>query len=230
MLITAIVILIFIFIFIFLVYAFIPSYLNKQKFFNKEKPKEKAIYLTFDDGPSKYTEELLKVLNQYGIKATFFCVAEFAKERRDVIEKLKEDGHLIALHSLKHKNAMLQGIIETKLDIEKSLKIMEELGVEIKYYRPPWGDSNLYLLKKLEKKNIQIILWNVMAEDWEANTTAKIIASKLLSRVEAGDIICLHDGRGKNEAPLKTIQALKTVIPVFLEKGFKFKTIDEYEN
>lgn len=215
---------------IFLLYAFIPSYLNKQRFFNKKKDKEKVIYLTFDDGPSQYTEELLELLNKYDVKATFFCVAKFAEERRKVVEELKQQGHLIALHSLKHKNAMLQGIIETNLDIGQSLKIMKDLDVEIKYYRPPWGDSNLCLLKNLKKRNIKMILWNVMAEDWEANTTEEIIANKLLERVKAGDIICLHDGRGKNNAPLKTIQALRVVIPELLEKGYKFKTIDEYED
>lgn len=170
---------------IFLLYSFIPSYINKQKFFNKSKPKEKAIYLTFDDGPSEYTKKLLELLNKYNIKATFFCVANFAKEHKNVIENMKQSGHLIALHSLKHKNAMLQGILETKSDLENSLKIMEEFDIQIEYYRPPWGDSNLYLLNKLKKENLKCILWNVMAEDWEANTTADIISNKLLSRVNS---------------------------------------------
>lgn len=215
---------------IFMIYSFIPAYVSKQKFLKKEKPKGKIIYLTFDDGPSKYTIELLEVLKKYNIKATFFFVANFAKEQKEIIEKMKKEGHLIALHSLKHKNSMLQGIYETKKDLEKSLKIMQELGIDIKYYRPPWGDANLYLLKKLRKENIKLILWNVMAQDWEGNTTEEIIANKLLTRVEDGDIICLHDGRGKNEAPYRTIKALEIAIPVFLEKGYKFKTIDEYES
>lgn len=213
-----------------MIYSFIPAYISKKRFFNKEKAKEKIIYLTFDDGPSKYTTELLELLKKYNIKATFFCVANFAREQKEIIEKMKKEGHSIALHSLKHKNSMLQGISETKKDLEKSLKIMQELGINIKYYRPPWGDANLYLLKKLKKENIKLILWNVMAEDWEGNTTEDIIANKLLTRVKEGDIICLHDGRGKNEAPHRTIKALETVIPIFLKKGYIFKTIDEYED
>lgn len=106
---------------------------------------------------------------------------------------------------------------------------MKELGISIQYYRPPWGDANWYLLHQLKKQKMQCILWNVMAEDWEANTTPAEIADKLLARVKHGDIICLHDGRGKNEAPRKTILALEKVIPIFLEKGFQFKTIDEYK-
>lgn len=228
MLILIIVIVIFILTFLF--YSFIPANIYKKRFFNKEKTKKKVIYLTFDDGPSIYTSELLDLLNRYKIKATFFCVANFTQEHKDIIERFKTEGHVIALHSLKHKNSMLQGFFETKTDLEKSLKIMNELGVKIKYYRPPWGDCNIYLHKKLELENIKFILWNVMAEDWEAHTTENIIANKLLNRVKAGDIICLHDGRGKDEAPLRTINALKMVIPKFLEKGFEFKTIDEYKD
>lgn len=216
--------------FIFLFYSLIPSYINKNNFFKKRKTRNKTIYLTFDDGPTEYTNKLLNLLKKYKIKATFFCVANFSKNKKDIIKKMKKDGHIIALHSLKHKNSMLQGIFETKKDLEKSLEIMKKLNIEIKYYRPPWGDANWYLLKKLKKENIKCILWNVMAEDWEAGTTEEIIARKLLSRVKGGDIICLHDGRGKNEAPLKTIHALEKVIPIFLEKGFEFKTIDEYED
>lgn len=215
---------------IFMIYSFIPSYTNKKRFFKKEKVKEKVIYLTFDDGPSKYTKELLELLKKYNVKATFFCVANFSKEQKEIIEKMKQEGHLIGLHSLKHKNSMLQGIYETKRDLEKALKIMKELGINIKYYRPPWGDANLYLLKKLKKENIELILWNVMAEDWEGNTTEQIIANKLVNRVKDGDIICLHDGRGKNEAPYRTIKALEIALPIFFEKGYKFKTIDEYES
>lgn len=223
------IIIILILILAFMIYSYIPSNIEKKKFFRKEKQNQKVIYLTFDDGPSEHTQELLELLKSYEIKATFFCVAKFVEKRKNIIEKMKQEGHSIALHSLKHKNAMLQGIHETKTDLEQSLKIMNELGIEIKYYRPPWGDTNLYLLRKLKKEKLKLILWNVMAEDWEANTTKDIIANKFLERVKEGDIICLHDGRGKNNAPIRTIQALEKVIPIFLEKGYIFKTIDEYE-
>ena len=124
---------------------------------------------------------------------------------------------------------MLQGVGQTKRDLEDSIKIMKELGVDIKYYRAPWGDTNFYLLQALKKKGLQLIYWHVMAEDWEGNTTKDVICQKLLSRTKGGDIICLHDGRGENEAPFRTIQALKMALPLFLEKGYEFKTIDEYE-
>ncbi len=215
---------------IFLFYSFIPANINKKKFFCRRKTTKKIVYLTFDDGPSEYTEELLDLLKKFNIKATFFCVANFAKKYSKTIERMKKEGHTIALHSLKHKNSMLQGIFETKADLNKSLLIMNELGVEIHYYRPPWGDANLYLQRKLKNYHIKMILWDTMAEDWLANTTSDTISDKLLKRVKNGNIICLHDGRGKKEAPKRTIEALEKVLPIFLEKGYEFKTIDEYKD
>lgn len=224
------VIILIIFIVSFLAYSFIPSNICKHRFFKREKDKEKVIYLTFDDGPSSYTEKLLDLLKEYNVKATFFCVANFAKAFPNIIKRFKKEGHVIALHSLNHKNSMLQGPIATRNDLDKSIKIMKELGVNIKYYRPPWGDTNIYLLHKLKQEKLDLILWDVMAEDWEKATTSEIIADKLLKRVKNGSIICLHDGRGSNMAPKRTIEALRKVIPIFLEKGYIFKTIDEYEN
>ncbi len=216
---------------VFLLYSFIPSNINKKRFFNRKalNNDEKNIYLTFDDGPSEYTEELLNLLNKYNVKATFFCVANFAQKYPEIISRFKEEGHYIALHSLKHKNSMLQGMLETKKDLKQSLEIMQNLKVEIRYYRPPWGDANIFLQYLLKKERIEMILWDVMAEDWQGDTTDEIIKQKLLSRVKAGNIICLHDGRGSNEAPKRTIKALEKVIPILLDEGYKFKTIEGYE-
>lgn len=215
---------------IFLIYSYIPSNMYKHRFFKREKDEKKVIYLTFDDGPSSYTEKLLDLLKEYNVKATFFCVADFAKMFPKTIKRFKGEGHVIALHSLNHKNAMLQGPIATRKDLDESIKIMKELGIEIKYYRPPWGDTNLYLLHKLKQEKLDLILWDVMAEDWKANATENIIAEKLFSRIKEGSIICLHDGRGKKEAPERMIKALRQAIPVLLEKGYEFRTINEYEN
>ena len=67
-----------------------------------------------------------------------------------------------------------------------------------------------------------------MAEDWQGDTTTEIIVDKLLKRSRRGSIICLHDGRGKNEAPSRTIKALEKVIPIWKSEGYKFATMEDY--
>lgn len=128
----------------YVIYAVIPSMFFKIIFKLKRKEKGKTIYLTFDDGPnSVFTEKLLDVLKKYDIRASFFCVAKFAKENKNLIKRMKKEGHVIGLHSLKHQNAYLMDIFKTNKDFQNSLKIMKELETDIKYFRPPWGDLNL---------------------------------------------------------------------------------------
>lgn len=192
---------------------------------------DKTLYLTFDDGPdSAYTERLLNMLKKYNIRATFFVVAHSAAENPALIKRMAAEGHVIGLHSLSHKSAMLQLPHQTRRDFKESLKIMAALGVKINYYRPPWGQVNLETPKCIREFGLQKILWDVMAEDWREDTSDEVIQYKLLKRSENGDIICLHDGRGKNGAPLKTLAALDKTIPLWLEQGYEFKTIGEEEN
>lgn len=214
---------------VYLLYVAVPSLYFKFMYKLKRKENGKTIYLTFDDGPSsEYTEMLLDVLKKYNVKASFFCVAEFANENEKIIKRMRKEGHLIGLHSLKHENAYFMDVFKTNKDFRESMQIMNKLGQDITYYRPPWGDLNLASLFNIKRYNLKLVLWNVMAEDWEGDSTPFDIEVKLLRRIQGGDIICLHDGRGENEAPSRTIEALDKVIPILLGKGFKFETVDKY--
>lgn len=216
---------------ILLCYSVVPTYLYKiqHKLTKKNKPNEKVLYLTFDDGPDKnYTPSLLDLLRKYNIKATFFIVATFAKENPQIVTRMKEEGHCIALHSFEHKNALFQSKSYTEYDFKESMKIMDTLGVDVKFYRPPWGHCNIFTNHEAKKHNLIKVLWDVMAQDWEKNTTDDIICDKLLRRSKNNSIICLHDGRGKDEAPSRTIKALEKAIPVWKGEGYKFLTVEDY--
>lgn len=210
-------------------YAVIPTIYFKLKYKLLRKKKGHKIYLTFDDGPSEFTEKVLDVLAKNKVKASFFCVAFFALDNPNIIKRMQKEGHLIGLHSYKHENGIVMLPNKVNDDFDKSLKAMKNLNQEVIYYRPPWGHLNLWILKNIKKHNLKLMLWNVMAEDWLGNTTSDCIINKLLKRTKGGDIICLHDGRGKNSAPLRTIKALEQVLPILKEKGFIFETVDNYE-
>lgn len=213
-----------------LAYSIIPTYIYKfnHKLFKQDNKKDKSFYLTFDDGPSvEYTTSLLDLLKENDVRATFFVVASFAKSNTSIIKRMKDEGHIIGLHSFEHRNALYQSRNYTKYDFKRSMEIMKELGVEVKYFRPPWGHFNINTVFEIKKYNLKTVLWDVMAEDWEGNTTSKVIVKKLLDRSESGDIICLHDGRGKNEAPSRTIEALGVVLPIWKDKGYEFLTVED---
>lgn len=211
-------------------YSIIPTFYYKFKgtpIVNNIDEK-KFLSLTFDDGPDKkYTGELLDLLKKYNIKATFFVVAKFAEENYELIKRMKEEGHTIGLHSLEHKNALLNGPLYTNKEFEEGLKIMDKINVNIKSFRPPWGHLNLLTIRNLKKFNLNLVLWDVIIGDWKADITSDEISRRLLSQSKNKSIICLHDGRGKNEAPKRTIEALEKTIPVWIEEGYKFLKVGE---
>ena len=199
--------------------------------FNKKIMKNfgttKHIALTFDDGIDKiYTEKLLDLLNDYDIKVTFFILAKTVDENLDIIKRMIDEGHLIALHSLEHKNLLFRGCFYTKYDFETSMEIFKRNNLNIKYYRPPWGVFNLFMLKYIKKYDLKPILWDTMVGDWRKCSTSKDIERKLMKKIKDGSIICLHDGRGRDEAPSRTIEALERVIPLLKEKGYEFITME----
>ena len=128
---------------------------------------------------------------------------------------------------MSHQSAMLFGPGRMKRDLKESRKIMGKMGIDVKEYRPPWGHLNLMSLYCIRKMHLQLIFWDVMAQDWSAKETADSICNKILRRVFPGAVICLHDGRGENGAPGRTIEALKKAIPMLKAQGYEFRRIEE---
>lgn len=213
-------------------YGVIPTYLLKYRWIFRDrqgaKKEDKILYLTFDDGPDTvYTNQLLDFLDQEQIPATFFMVAESAQGHPEIVERMKKSGYSIGIHSLSHRSAMLFGPKRTERDLKESKKIMEKMKVTVKGYRPPWGHLNLASLFWIRKLHLNLVFWDVMAQDWSAQETPDSICNKILRRVFPGAVICLHDGRGENGAPGRTIEALKKAIPVLKAQGYEFRRIEE---
>jgi peptidoglycan/xylan/chitin deacetylase (PgdA/CDA1 family) len=216
---------------IFLLHSVLPTYYNKHYNNNivKNTKGKKKIMLTFDDGPDpRYTSDLLDLLNEQNVRATFFVVANNAKSNPDIIKRMLNEGHEIAIHSLEHKNAWLYSYSYTKKDFYKSLDIMKKLGANVKYYRPPWGHTNIFSMSFADKHNLKVILWDVMAEDWEKDATVEVIVERLKKRIKGNSIICLHDAGensgGAEGAPRRMIEALKIALPELKASGFRFVT------
>lgn len=186
----------------------------------------KKLFLTFDDGPSKeYTYELLNLLDEYNIKATFFLVAEFAKKNPDVVNEEIKRGHKICLHANRHLPPWLLIKPLFLYDINKAMETLNGMGIEPTFYRPPWGMIKPCSKREAESRGMTLIRWDVMADDWRATTTPSVISRKIMERTFPGAVICLHDGRGRNHAPSRTIEALRDSLPKLLEKGYVFETL-----
>ncbi len=220
---------------LFLIYMVIPNYYIRNHSKNcirvlQDNPQNKTIALTFDDGPDpRYTPQLLDILKQHDVSATFFLVAKKAQEHPEIISRMQEEGHCLAMHTYKHKSAWLSHPYETVNEFDKSLKIFKTLGLHIKYFRPPWGTFNAFTYYGAKKHGLKVILWSVEAYDWRKNNSKENIHQILMNRTGSNDIIVLHDSGGAKGAPLNTINALKTTIPKLIQDGYTFVTIDTYD-
>lgn len=139
-------------------------------FFHGDRTK-KEIAITFDDGPSEETKEILKILKKYNVRATFFIVGKMIKGRKNIIEKIKSDGHEFGNHTFSHKRLWFK----TKKFIEKDITMCDDelnkLGVTTNLFRFPglkFGLNSLTVCEKLNKKIImaEIISFNLFSYDW----------------------------------------------------------------
>lgn len=191
------------------------------------------IAFTFDDGPDpRYTPELLDVLNEHGVKATFFVLGSKAEKYPELIRRIHQEGHQIGIHNYVHKAnwIMSPGQIR-RWQVERSADIVEQItGDRPVYYRPPWGLLNLGDFLFL-RRSYRIVLWSVMAGDWKKSTSPNKLNHVLLNKISPGTIIVLHDSGdtfGADEhAPARMIQGLRKGLKEIRMKGYECVRIDE---
>ena len=184
----------------------------------------KRIALTFDDGPHEaYTAEILAILNEYGIKATFFVVGQNAKEYPKLVKQAAEAGHEIGNHTQTHPLKNLSGEQMEREMSECESTICEWIDCRPRLFRPPGGIISQTVTALAEDHCYRVILWSVDTRDW-AHTPVERITKTVLDEVGAGDIILMHDGI-KSNSP--TPQALRILIPILLERDYRFVTVSE---
>lgn len=208
---------------------------NMKKEERKENNK-KVVYLTFDDGPSsEVTPEILKILNDNEIKATFFVIGKMAEEHKDLLKLEFKSGHAIGNHTYSHNIGQIYRNIEFfKADVAKCDETIKNiLGEDYKsdLFRFPGGSFERYkdplkqYIKEMDKKYYD---WNCLNGDAEGQGFTK---EKLIERFKetfGGEnkiIILMHDTYGKKS----TAEALPYIIKYLRESGYIFETLEEYE-
>jgi polysaccharide deacetylase family sporulation protein PdaB len=183
------------------------------------------IALTFDDGPHpRYTSQILDILEQYGVRATFFVVGENVSYYPEAAREIVQRGHEIGNHTYTHPRAVRM----STQDLRRELKACEDIIQSVtdsspKLFRPPEGSWNMKVLEIAREMDYPIILWDVDTLDW-AHTPAAQITSYVLENTKGGNIILMHDYQSGG---CETMQALKMFIPELLSRGFSFVTVSE---
>jgi peptidoglycan/xylan/chitin deacetylase (PgdA/CDA1 family) len=190
------------------------------------------IALTFDDGPNEpYTSQVLSLLEQYQIRATFFVVGQNARRYPDACRRIVTAGNAIGNHSYHHRRSLcLRWGKAIARDIEMARQaIYECTGSEPKLFRPPHGFRTPWLMRTVHRLGYTVVTWDNMTSDWKADKSGDEIIRAILRRAKPGGVIVLHDGRSTKPGYDRNqmLQALPSVIESLKEKGFDFVTIPE---
>lgn len=194
------------------------------KTFCKLPTTEKKVALTFDDGPEKgVTEEVLKVLKEYDVTATFFCIGHKIYTNPAIFKQILTFGHTFGNHSYLHRdNFSILLPHQMKHEIEECNKIISEIsGKEVRYFRPPLGVTNPMLAIALRKSTMKVIGWNVRPFDTSTDNAQEVF-ERVRKKLKPGSIILLHD-RMKH-----TPQALRLILEYLKQEDYKVVNIEEF--
>lgn len=199
-------------------------YFNKNGTYNARKkvptvnPNKPMVALTFDDGPSAYTDRLLRCLQKNDVKATFFLVGSSAGRYPDTIRKAYRMGCEIGNHTYSHpslSSLSAQGIQDQVNSVNRLVR--EITGKNPTLLRPPYGDYNSNVCANA---GLPVILWSVDTRDW-ATRNADSIVSHIQTHVSDGDIILMHDTYAQS------VDAAEMIIPWLKSKGYQMVTVSE---
>jgi peptidoglycan/xylan/chitin deacetylase (PgdA/CDA1 family) len=187
-----------------------------------------AIALTFDDGPSESTTQLLEILDRYHAPATFFQCGANVRRLPAVAREVAAAGHEIGNHTDSHPLLALKSPGFIYRELAAAQEILEKAtGRRPRYFRAPYGARWFGLRAAQQRLGLTGVTWSTIALDWKRQTPA--VVSRLLLGAARGAILCLHDGRVLEHRPDigVTIQAVRELLPILTEQGFHFEKVTD---
>lgn len=196
-----------------------------KTFCSNPSEKKKIIAITFDDGPTPYTEKVLELLDTYNAKATFFCIGKQIETYPEIFKKILEKGHTIGNHTYSHQPMLgfsnkSQWLDE--LNITNNL-IEQNSGLKANYFRPPYGVTTPNLGKALKATGHNVIGWNIRSLDAVIQDEQKIF-DRIKIRLKPGSIILLHD------TSQKSVNVLEQLLVLLHEHNYEAVTVNRLLN
>ena len=186
----------------------------------------KNIYLTFDEGyEAGYTEQILDILKENDVKATFFITAHYVNTQEKLVKRMIDEGHIVGNHTVNHKSMPSLSEEEIRKEVLDLHQVMnEKFGYEMKYIRPPKGEFSERTLKITNSLGYKTVMWSFAYEDWNEDKQPDEEKSKqkILDNLHNGEIMLLH-GNSKTNTNI-----LDSVIKETKNMGYTFKSLDEF--
>jgi len=194
------------------------------------KPGTRQLALTYDDGPNDpHTFRLLEILAKHNVKATFFLIGQYVKQRPDIARELTLAGHVVGNHTFSHPNLIFASARQTKmqlLDCKQALS--DAVGEHSRLFRPPFGGRRPSSLRVVRALGLEPVMWNVTGWDWKGKP-ADYIERRIRQQVRGGDVILLHDGAyaGFGADRSQSVVATDCLIGWYKSEGYEFATVPQ---
>jgi len=188
----------------------------------KGKPDRNMIAITFDDGPDpRNTPAILKILQKYDAKASFFIIGKKAEGNESLVLDIYNAGHTVGNHSYAHSNLFpVHSVNRISEEIEKTTHILEGItSNKVKYFRPPFGVTNPRIHRGLRGSGLKVIGWNRRSLDTSIRNPDSVV-QRISKRLKAGDIILLHDSSDH------IADILEQILNISKQKGLKCVSLD----
>ena len=184
------------------------------------------VALTFDDGPwPVQTRQVVDILERFHVPASFFMVGYLVERYPGIVRMVADAGMRIGDHSWDHPiDPALADLSPERVaeEIGMTADALASLGVVPRLFRPPGGSFDAAVLREAERQRMRVVTWSVDPRDWNAHTSSRQIAHRVLGRVGAGSIVLMHDGGGDQSA---TIRALPKIIRGIRRMGLRLVAI-----
>ena len=191
--------------------------------------RDKVVALTFDDGPNEpFTSRLLDVLDQRGVKATFFQVGRCAERFPSCTRRVVESGHLLGNHSYSHSFTSYARQPRQRTEIRRTQEILQTIaGVTPALYRPPWLCHWPWVLNTVADHGLQVVSGTFGHPLEVFQPPGRMMAAAAARGVQPGSIVILHDGREARGGPrAQSVAAVAPLIDRLVDQGYTFTTVD----
>lgn len=168
------------------------------KSINSGDLKSNKIALTFDDGPTEFTPDVLDILKKHGTRATFFCIGNRLNKSKEIVQRAFEEGHTFGNHSYVHSQTFdFASTSKVVGEIEQTNALLKSItGHPPRWFRPPFGVTNPNIRKALVRTEMQSIGWTNRSLDTLNHPPEKVV-SRVMRKLQGGDIILFHDSHDR---------------------------------
>jgi len=189
-----------------------------------EAAEQRVAMLTFDDGPTEKTVPILETLAKEDVKAVFFITGYSAAKHPELVERIHNEGHQLAIHTMTHPNMRKLSKAEQREEIEPLIDLIQGVtGERPRYFRPPFGAYNQDLLDLMGDLQMELVTWTNGSLDWEGLTHGKKppeeVVKTVMDQLHRGAVILMHDTMDH------TVEALPEMIHQIRAEGYTFVTL-----